>query len=330
MRPRGCSASTTSPSVVGRNWGTILIDAQTSTPIDLLPDRTAEDLETWLAAREGIEVICHDRAGTYAEGANRAAPEAIQVADRWHLLHNLNTATERVIRANRTDLAEAPTPTPVPEPEPQPEHKKVAACRDRYLKVKALHDLGLNITQISERLGLNRTTVRKYAHPDFDPASIGGKYPGRRSNLTEYEDYLRARFHEGCHNAAKLHAEVVERGYRGVARSVRRFIVELRLGEPKQRAEPGPSVREATTWITSHPANLTPGQAAELDKICDRSPVLRATRELVAGFTQMLVERRGWELETWIKAAQASGIAPIASFANGPYKDNEYGQPGIC
>ena len=57
----------------GRNWGTILIDAQTITPINLLPYRTAEDLETWLATRNGIEVICRDRAGAYAEGANSAA-----------------------------------------------------------------------------------------------------------------------------------------------------------------------------------------------------------------------------------------------------------------
>lgn len=86
-------------------------------------------------------------------------------------------------------------------------------------------------------------------------------------------------------------------------------------------ADPGPSVRGATIWITCHPASLTPGQAAELDKTCDRSPTLRVTRELAADFAQMLVERRGRELETWIKAAQASGIAPLASFATGLYKD---------
>ncbi|GLW03439.1 transposase [Streptomyces lavendulae] len=89
----------------GATYGTVLIDVETRRPVDLLPNRTADTAAPWLAAHPGIKVICRDRCSTFSQAAARAAPpDAIEVADRWHLLHSLARPVEWTAHQQRACL----------------------------------------------------------------------------------------------------------------------------------------------------------------------------------------------------------------------------------
>ncbi len=93
----------------GQSYGTILVDLEQRKPIDLLPDREAETLSRWLKQHPEIEIISRDRAGAYAEGAKTGAPNAKQVADRWHLFKNLGEAIERALQNHSRSISKAAT-----------------------------------------------------------------------------------------------------------------------------------------------------------------------------------------------------------------------------
>jgi len=78
----------------GRTFDTILLDLERHLPIDLLPDREAPTLAVWLLAHPGIEIVSRDRNRSFRDAISQAAPAALQVTDRWHLLKNLGEALE--------------------------------------------------------------------------------------------------------------------------------------------------------------------------------------------------------------------------------------------
>ena len=92
----------------GRNYGTIIVDLQRHQIIDLLPDRKAETAKAWLQTHPEIDLISRDRAGEYAIAARQGAPQAVQAADRFHIVKNLAEAVEKALRHCRAELPRGP------------------------------------------------------------------------------------------------------------------------------------------------------------------------------------------------------------------------------
>ena len=133
----------------GQRYGTIVVDLERSDVIDLLPDRDADTVAAWLKAHPGVEVVSRDRSAAYAQAATEGAPQAGQVADRWHLLKNLREAVERVLERHSAAInaalkaLEAPpgpdrdatapqTDAAVPAAEPPPPGPPVEPVPDRH------------------------------------------------------------------------------------------------------------------------------------------------------------------------------------------------------
>ena len=94
----------------GTRYGTVLVDLEHRRLVDVLPDKSADTFARWLGEHPGVEVVSRDRGGEYAEAATRAAPHAVQVADRFHLLKNLRDVVSRVFRQHEEILDLVPRP----------------------------------------------------------------------------------------------------------------------------------------------------------------------------------------------------------------------------
>jgi transposase len=308
----------------GHVYGTILVDIETHRPIDMLSERSAESFRTWLDAHPGVEIICRDRGGCYAEGAAEGAPLAIQVADRWHLWHNLAEAVERAVARHRSCLQEPPPPEPGPgaeDAEPPPEKGLAARTRARHAEVHAALARGLTITEISRTLRLERKTVRRYATAATADELISGARHMRPGLLGPHQAYLRQRWDDGVRSTNQLHAELRDRGYRGSLRTLRRLTAQLRADTAVPAPPPAPAARKVASWILTPPAKLTGDERAALAQITARCQELTAARDLVREFADMLCNQRGEHLETWAAQTEASPVSELRGFSKGLRRD---------
>lgn len=201
-----------------RTYGTLLVDLERHQVVDVLKERTAEDLADWLRTYRGVGVISRDRSTEYTRGATEEAPNAVQIAGRWHLLQNLYQALERLLSRLVSQLRDFALP-PVSEEAEATEQASIPrqrlralspseqAAREaghvrryaRYQAVRALHAQGVSLPQIAERLHLRRATVRKFVAAD----EFLELAPHRRtpSVLDRHEAHLETRFTDGCRNA---------------------------------------------------------------------------------------------------------------------------------
>jgi transposase len=335
----------------GQRYGTLLVDLEQRVPIDLLAAATAESFAAWLQAHPSVEFISRDRGTTFAHGATRGAPQAPQIADRWHILHNLGEALEKVLARHHTDVKRAFTS---PEEESQViatlDQQALAhvmaraqseqlrqARRERRLatftRVQELSAQGWSGASIARMLGIHKKTAVKYAAAEHFPEARSD----RGYKLAPYLPFLQAQWVAGEYNIAALYQAIRAQGYSGSETTVRNFLTALReqIGprrrarryyppvsqESKHHQRTGLSSRRATWLVLRRPENCSSEDLHTLDLLKQAHPQVRVACELAQAFAQMIRKRNASALESWLEEATDSGIPELRTFATGIKRD---------
>ncbi|WP_189265159.1 ISL3 family transposase [Streptomyces fuscichromogenes] len=307
------------------SYGTVLVDCETRAPVDLLPEREAASFAVWLTAHPGVEIICRDRGGCYADGARTGAPEAVQVADLWHVWHNLAEAVKRLVSRHHACLRD-PDPAPGTAPDilhpPVSHGGRLAARAERHHT--AVHDLlgqGMSIHAIARQLELARNTVRRYARAATWEELATGRWQNLPSILDPYKPYLHQLWREGHTVAVRLHAELRERGFTGSYSAVRDYLQRFRRTPDDSPPPRPPGVRKVTGWITRRPDRVSQDDRQKLKEILARCPELEAATGHVRSFAAMMAAHSADRLPQWIADARADESHGLRNFADGLMKD---------
>ena len=321
----------------GRRYGTVLVDLERNRVVDLLPDRSAESLAAWLKANPGIAVVARDRAGVYADGVRRGAPDAVEVTDRWHLLRNLgdavHAAAERHHAAARRVAREVMTRPPVAATRPaaagddRPSSaatRRSAAAqarrRARFEEAARLHAAGATLSAIARQLGADRKTLRRWLRAGAVPS---WRQPRRGSVLDPYRDHLERRWAEGCRNAARLWRELAALGFPGRDALVRAWAAERRRAEPNGgqaalRTADGrpwrpPSGRRVTRLLMADPRTLPAPDRAFVARLLEEVPALAATAAAAKRLAGVLRKTSDEGLADVLAAAEATHLSDFVA-----------------
>lgn len=323
----------------GCTYGTILVDLEQHQPVDLLPDRTSETLAEWLKAHPEIEVLSRDRSSAYADAARTGAPQAMQVADRWHLLKNLGDLVERYFVQHHYLLTKAAATLRAEHLAQQSEvdlpagakatgllasERTVPARRQKLFEaIKELQARGKGLRRIARELKVARNTVRRYIHCETAPPQAAGA--GKPSSVLPFTGYLQRRWREGEHNAFGLWQEIKAQGYSGGVDAVQRFVREWRntpVGKsPSAISSRGLSPRQVAKLLLNPESIKDEAERIYLANLRETSTCIQAIERLGIGFQQLVKERRGDLFDEWLMQVRASGLQEVENWADGLLAD---------
>ena len=331
----------------GLRFGTILVDLEHHRVIDVLPDRQAETSAQWMRLRPEITVVSRDRGGEYASAATQGAPQALQCADRFHLLKNVGEALEGCLSRHLAAKRKAQTQETIEKHDPIEEAPRSTRCSSKveqlqqayreerlacYEQVVALRKLGMSQAAIAEQVGIGHSTVSRWLAAQSLPPTTRGPYVSR---LDPYLPSLFQRWESGCHNMAALFRELVDRGYKGSYESVRDHLVR-RLPEGKKNASKGARLspaplpsRQATFLFLAPPKTLGTKEQEMVHQLRQSHPEVDLAYTLVQQFVQMLHTRTGEQLDTWLSLVRASQIREFQSLVLGIERDKEAVKAGL-
>ncbi len=303
----------------GQRYGTLICDLERRKVIDLLPDREPATVEAWLRARPEIEVVARDRNGGYGGATARALPDAVQVADRWHLLVNASAAFLAAVQRNMPAIRKA-IGVEILDPRllTAAERLQFEGFQRRQQTnhmVRQMADEGVPIKRIVRLTGLSRGLVRQITRGEREDV-----FRIRESSLTAWLPRLEREWSGGCRNGAELWRRLRADGFQGSLRVVGEWATRQRRAEQAvpSGTRKSPPARRIARLLTIGRDHLTRADAIQVARIEAALPVLATARELTDRFTDMVRNARENALAAWLDEAEDS---MLSSFARGLRSD---------
>jgi transposase len=343
-------------------YGTVLIDLERRQPVALLPDREGDTFAQWLQAHPGVEVITRDRAKAYADGARHGAPQATQVADRFHLVQNLAETLTQIFNRHSpafqvVNEAISRTPhlrpdgtvvVPVPPATP-PRHAQVQAAHSRsrrlarHEQIWVLRRQGWTGHAIAQQLRIGKTTVFRYLR---SPTFAERTYKRRGDSiLNSYKDLLLQHWNQGCHDARQVFHLLQQQGYRGSYATVARYAQRLRQAQGLAPRQPPPATSQlplvgepqhghltprGTAWLVlRRPETRTPDEEQQLALLTAQQAELAEAVTLARDFAELVRTRQPERLDGWLARATASIGSVLQRFAQGLRDDYAAVKAGV-
>lgn len=333
----------------GRQFGTIIVDLDSHRVVDLLQERSVQTVTAWLQQQPQLQLVSRDRSTEYALAISQGAPQARQVADRFHIVRNLTEQVELLLGRLRhvwrpvldveADLAATPIATPPKElphptnwkplPSNQTERKRLArrqAKLDQYNQVVQLRANGLKQSEIVARMGLSEKTIRKWLRAESFPEAQ--PRPKRRSVFDPYAVRVLERWQAGQQDGHEIWLELKTQGYKGSERTVQRFLQQLRDKGDQPIALPPASplevlsAKKAVWWFIRPVEKLSEEEQAELQLLRQAHPSLEEVYGTVQRLMAMVRERTGaTELDRWLAEIKESEFEELQSFGRGIERD---------
>jgi len=326
----------------GLRFGTIVVDLERRTVIDVLPDRSAVSTAAWLAERPSVQLIARDRDGVYADASRQGAPQAKQIADRFHLVQNLRAAIERQLsglerpirgyRANPgrllvTDGVQPDCKISEDEPRDLTHVSGRSFLLAAFAEVRTMYDAGETVAAITRKLRLTRRIVDKWVRLESFPERA--RMAPKSSTPAKFTTYLRDRWVDGQRNVRRLLQEVREQGYTGCYSRLAAFVAPWRQRTKKRPTPPstvGALPLDPQTGAVISPivaaalcikprGMLTPQQAEKVDVLKQARPIFACMRSLPMRFRGLLRGNDPKALDTWMRDATGCGVHALQAFA---------------
>ncbi|MEV4201278.1 ISL3 family transposase [Micromonospora globbae] len=291
-----------------------MIDAESHERIDVLPDRTADTLEAWLRERPGVEVVCRDGSATYAEAIRRALPNAVQVADRWHLWHNLCEAALSEVKAHSTCWAGVLDAPIYDGPRAQ-------TTLERWHQVHDLLNQGVGLLECARRLQLALNTVKRYARADRPERML--RVPKYRASLVDpYREHLRKRrTDDPAAPVTHLFEEIKALGYTGCLNLLHKYINQGRADADRSHISP----RRLARMLLTRPDNLKTEHRDILARLTAACPEMTQLTVSIGDLAELLTPCPGNAngLSRWIAQVRAVDLPHLHAFTRGLERDRD-------